>query len=66
MDRQAKAFLQGFERAAQLTQRVLTTPPRHTSPVQYMRDVALLHASVDDPTSRGLAVGCLSAFEKAR
>ena len=66
MDRQAKAFLHGFERAAQLAQRVLTTPPRHTSPVQYLRDVALLHGSVDDPTSRGLAVGCLSAFEKAR
>jgi hypothetical protein len=66
MDRQAKAFLQGFERAAQLAQRVLTTPPRHTSPAQYMRDVALLHARVDDPTSRGLAVGCLSALEKGR
>jgi hypothetical protein len=66
MDRQAKAFLAGFERAAQLTQRVLTTPPRHTSPAQYMQDVALLHARVDDPTSRGLTVGCLSAFEKTR
>ena len=61
MGRRERAFLTGFERAAVLTQRILANPPSHTSPEEYMRDVAHLHADSDDLVSRGLAVGCLSA-----
>ena len=62
MDRKQTAFLHGFQRAAQLTQSIVKNPPRHTSPADYLRDVAALHGGSDDPQSRGLAAGCLAAF----
>jgi hypothetical protein len=63
MGRPERAFLTGFARAAALAQQVKDHPPSHTTPEEYMRDVAHLHADSDDLVSRGLAVGCLSAFE---
>jgi hypothetical protein len=65
MTRDAKDFLNGFARAAQLLQRLLAAPPRHTTPDQYLEDVASLHARSDDLRSRGLVVGCLAAVGKA-
>jgi hypothetical protein len=62
MERRQKEFLIGFQRAAQLTQRVLSCPPSHTTREEYMRDVAHLHGDADDLIRRGLAVGCLSAL----
>jgi hypothetical protein len=64
MDRREREFLIGFERAALLTQRVLASPPAHTSATDYMIDVAELHADSDDLVRRGLAVGCLCAVGK--
>ena len=63
MGRQELAFLAGFGKAALLAQQVKDHPPTHTTPEEYMRDVADLHGDSDDLLSRGLAVGCLSAFE---
>jgi hypothetical protein len=62
MGRQELAFLAGFGRAALLAQQVKEHPPTHTTPEEYMRDVAHLHGDSEDLVSRGLAVGCLSAF----
>jgi hypothetical protein len=64
MGRRESAFLAGFGKAALLAQQVKEHPPTHTTPEEYMRDVADLHADSDEMISRGLAVGCLSAFEK--
>jgi len=63
MGRRETAFLAGFGKAALLAQQVKEHPPTHTTPEEYMQDVADLHADSDDLISRGLAVGCLSAFE---
>ena len=63
MGRQELAFLAGFGRAALLAQQVKAHPPSHTTPEEYMRDVADLHGDSEDLLSRGLAVGCLSSFE---
>jgi hypothetical protein len=63
MGRQERAFLQGFGKAALLAQQVKDHPPTHTTAEEYMRDVAHLHGDSEDLLSRGLAVGCLSAFE---
>jgi hypothetical protein len=57
-------FLAGFSKAALLTQRVLASPPLHTSGQDYIESVAHLHADSEDLVSRGLAVGCLSALGK--
>lgn len=62
MGREERAFLNGFQKAAVLAQRVMADPPRHTTPQDYLRDVADLHADSEDLQSRGLAVGCLAAF----
>ena len=62
MERRAKDFLNGFERAAHLTRRVLETPSSYTRPKDYLKDVADLNADADDLTRRGLAVGCLAAL----
>ncbi len=62
MERREKEFLTGFGRAAQLTRRVLSSPPAYTTREDYMRDVAHLHGDADDLVRRGLAVGCLSAL----
>ena len=62
MRREERAFLAGFEKAAVLARRVMADPPRHTTPQDYLRNVADLHADSDDLLSRGLAVGCLAAF----
>ncbi len=64
MSRQETAFLAGFGKAALLAQQIKVHPPTHTTPEEYMRDVADLHGDSDDLLSRGLAVGCLSAFGK--
>lgn len=64
MGRQEQAFLTGFGKAALLAERVKNNPPSHTTPEDYMRDVAHLHEDSEDLLSRGLAVGCLSAFEQ--
>jgi hypothetical protein len=66
MSRNGHDFLAGFERAAVLTRTVMAHPPSHTSAVEYLEDVAHLHADSDDLTRRGLAVGCLSALGRAR
>jgi hypothetical protein len=63
MGRQELAFLAGFGKAALLAQQVKAHPPNHTTPEEYMRDVAHLHGDSEDLLSRGLAVGCLSSFE---
>lgn len=65
MDRQAREFLTGFQRAAILAQRVLTCPPAYVDGAQYLEDVAHLHAGSDELVQRGLVVGCLSAIGKA-
>jgi hypothetical protein len=62
MGRQETAFLAGFGKAAVLAQQVKAHPPSHTTAEEYMRDVAHLHEDSEDLLSRGLAVGCLSAF----
>jgi hypothetical protein len=62
MGRQERAFLAGFGKAAVLAQQVKSHPPSHTTPEEYIRDVAHLHEDSEDLLSRGLAVGCLSAF----
>jgi hypothetical protein len=62
MGRQERAFLDGFGRAALLAQQMKAHPPSHTTPEEYMRDVAHLHWDSEEMLSRGLAVGCLSAF----
>ncbi len=62
MGRQERAFLQGFGKAALLAQQIKSHPPTHTTAEEYMRDVAHLHGDSEDLLSRGLAVGCLSAF----
>ncbi len=62
MGRVERAFLAGFGKAAVLAQRIIADPPRYTTPQEYLRDVADLHADSEDLCSRGLAVGCLSAF----
>jgi hypothetical protein len=61
MGRMEKEFLLGFQRAAQLAEKMRSSPPSHTSAAEYMKDVAHLHGDADDPMRRGLAVGCLSA-----
>ena len=60
--RQQEDFLTGFSRAATLAEAIRVSPPRYTTPAQYLRQVAALHARSDDLLSRGLAVGCLSAI----
>jgi hypothetical protein len=55
-------FLAGFEKAALLTRQMLEAPPSFTSREEYVANVAHLHADSEDPRSRGLAVGCLSAL----
>ena len=62
MGRRETAFLAGFGKAAMLAQQVKAHPPSHTTAEEYMRDVAHLHEDSEDLLSRGLAVGCLSAF----
>ncbi len=62
MDRRAKEFLIGFERAALLTRRIREAPPSHTSPEDYLKDVADLNDDAEDLVRRGLAVGCRAAL----
>ena len=62
MGRQEHDFLEGFGKAAVLAHEIKAHPPTHTTPEEYMRDVAHLHGDSEDLLSRGLAVGCLSAF----
>lgn len=62
MERGEKDFLAGFQRAAVLVQRVLSSPPAYASGDRYLEDVAQLHVDADDLTRRGLAVGCLVAL----
>ena len=64
MDRQAKEFLEGFQKAAQLTQNLADSRTPHQDPTEYLRDVADLHGQSDDLVRRGLAVGCLCALGK--
>jgi hypothetical protein len=64
MSRSERAFLDGFEREAQLAKQMLASPPSFTTPGDYMESVAHLHADSDDLTCRGLVVGCLSAVGK--
>ena len=64
MDRQAKEFLEGFQKAAQLTQRLADNRSPHPDPTDYLKDVADLHGHSDDLVRRGLAVGCLCALGK--
>ena len=65
MGRSEKEFLLGFAMAATLTQRMLTAPPAHTSPRDYMKDVAHLLRSSDNLVGRGIAVGCMAAVGEA-
>ena len=65
MGRSEKDFLLGFAKAATLTQRVLAAPPAHTTPRDYMKDVAHLLRSSDDLVERGIAVGCMAAVGEA-
>ncbi|HEY7409727.1 MAG TPA: hypothetical protein VII13_03235 [Vicinamibacteria bacterium] len=62
MDRRAREYLGGFERAALLVQRLLSGPPAYANAADYVRDVAALHDDAPDLFRRGLAVGCLSAL----
>jgi hypothetical protein len=62
MDRQTREYLMGFERAAQLVQRVVSEPPSYKSAKSYVEDVADLHVRATDLLRRGIAVGCLSAL----
>src|SRR5437868_2792392 len=62
MTRQEKDFLVGFGLAATLTRHLIGHRPSYTTAEQYAQDVAHLHADSDDFVSRGIAVGCLSAF----
>ena len=62
MRREEKEMLIGFARAAELTRRVLISPPSHTTAKEYLEDVARLLAHSDDYLSRGLVLGCLSAL----
>jgi len=62
MGRQEREFLHGFGKAALLAQQVKAHPPTHTTPEEYIPEVAHLHGDSEDLTSGGLAVGCLSAF----
>jgi len=64
MDRPAKEFLAGFQKAAQLTQSLADSRSPHSDPTDYLRDVADLHGHSDDLVRRGLAVGCLCAMGK--
>jgi hypothetical protein len=65
MSREEQQFLVGFERAAQLTQRMIVSPPSYASPSDYLENVAHLHRDSDDLVSRGLVVGCLCALGKS-
>jgi hypothetical protein len=62
--REEQQFLDGFGKAALLARRMLDSPPTYTTPRDYLESVASLHEDSDDLTSRGLAVGCLSALGK--
>jgi len=62
MGRRETAFLAGFGKAAVLAEQVKAHPPSHTTAEEYLRDVAHLHEDSEDLLSRGLVVGCLSAF----
>jgi hypothetical protein len=64
MDRQARQFLEGFQKAAQLAQNLADNRSPHSDPTEYMEDVADLHGQSDDMVRRGLAVGCLCAVGK--
>ena len=61
MSRPEREFLNGFQKAALLTQQVRAFPPSYTSPRDYVKDVARLMLGTDDFVGRGLAAGCLSA-----
>jgi hypothetical protein len=65
MDRQAKQFLAGFQKAAQLAKQLADNRSSLSDPADYMEDVADLHGHSDDLVRRGLAVGCLCAVGKA-
>jgi hypothetical protein len=65
MDRQAKDFLAGFRRAAQLTNGLRADPPRHTEASDYLEGVAALHRRSADLVRQGLAAGCLCALGRA-
>lgn len=65
MTRDAREFLQGFERAAMLTRGLLEHPPAITSREAYVQDVADLNRDANDMVRRGLAVGCLVAVGRA-
>jgi hypothetical protein len=62
MDGRARDFLSGFQRAAWLAEQVRSCPSSYASREDYLRDVARLHAGVEDLARRGLAVGCLAAL----
>jgi hypothetical protein len=64
MDRQAKQFLEGFQKAAQLAQHLADNRSPQSDPMEYLEDVADLHGHSDDLVRRGLAVGCLCAVGK--
>jgi hypothetical protein len=64
-DMAEREFLAGFERAAQLAQRLLACPPCYSSGPEYVRYVADLMNGADDVMGRGLAAGCLAAVGEA-
>jgi hypothetical protein len=65
MVRDGREFLDGFQRAALLTQDLIKRPPAHTTREDYMQSVADLNGDAQDLLRRGLAVGCLVAVGKA-
>jgi len=65
MERDAREFLAGFERAARLVRQVLSCPQPYASGDRYLESVAQLHGDAQDLTCRGLAVGCLVALGRA-
>ncbi len=64
MDRQAKQFLEGFQKAAQLVQNLADHCSPQSDPAEYLEGVADLHGHSDDLVRRGVAVGCLCAVGK--
>lgn len=65
MNRPAREFLKGFERAARLARLLLTCPPRGSDAARYLEVVADLHRRSPEPVRQGLAAGCLSALGRS-
>jgi hypothetical protein len=65
MNRPAREFLKGFERAARLARLLLMCPPRGSDAARYLEVVADLHRRSPEPLRQGLAAGCLSALGRS-